>query len=75
MTTEETRDKIIGNIKWLPSDRNKAGGQTVGNWPIEQTLYSEDLDIKITVGSERSMYKNKELAIKMFILALDNILK
>lgn len=51
------------------------GGQSCGIINTEETLYSEELSIKITIGYHRSWSKNRELALTLFELAMDDLIK
>ena len=51
------------------------GGQSCGIMNSEVTLYSEELTIKITVGYHRSIVSNKELALTLFELAMEDLIK
>ena len=51
------------------------GGQSCGtpNYPV--ILTSEDLELEITIGYHRSQLRNKELALILFDLVLDDLIK
>lgn len=70
---EEAKQQIRNNIKW--STDRPLGGQQVGLCRSTVVLFSEDLDIKISIGYYRSSLKNKELAMTLFELTLDEIVK
>ena len=74
---EQVKTEAIRNIQWsnggiTPDNR---GGQSCGMINPEVTLYSEDFGIKITVCSHKSKFKNKELALTLFELAMDDLIK
>ena len=69
------RQEILDNIQWDQKKPDRVGGQHCG-MPIYPTiLRSEDLNIEITICYHRTQYKNRELALVLFELALDDILK
>lgn len=75
---EEVKKRIIDEleISFENHPLDNPGGQHVNIPPnIAVTLYSEEMDIKITVGYHRSRTKNKELALTLFELALDEVIK
>jgi hypothetical protein len=78
---KEVLDKVKAEIKekvvWSHNELHPktSGGQSCGVMPSDITLYSEDLEIKITVGYNRSIFKNKELAMTLFELAMDDLIK
>jgi len=51
------------------------GGQSCGtpNYPV--ILTSEDLELEITIGYHRSQLRNRELALTLFDLVLDDLIK
>ena len=83
--TEELNKKVLDKVKSDIKDKvvwshnvlypKTSGGQSCGVMPSDITLYSEDLEIKITVGSHRSIFKNKELAMILFELAMEDLIK
>lgn len=77
MTKEDRENRkqlILSNIRWEIEDPYSKGGQSVGIMPKKVTLICDDLDIKISVGYERSSLRNKEKALLIFDLALEDIL-
>ncbi len=73
---EEIKKRIKDNIKWeVPPVKAPMGGQHVS--PVRfppVTLYSEEIDVRITVGYHRSRPENKMLAYTLFTLALDELI-
>jgi len=62
-------------VKWEVINPEKPGGQSCGIPQYRQVLISEDLAIRIEVGYHRSTIKNRELAMTLFDLAMDDIVK
>ena len=72
---QEGKKGIANNIKWEVQEIKPIGGQhavCAKSKPI--TLYSEELDIRITVGFHSSRAKNKLLAYTLFLLAVDDLI-
>lgn len=76
MTIEERKDIVRSNIKWETA-RSKApvGGQSCGVFSTAVTLISEELCCKIEIGHTRSQLLNKEYALMLFELILDDQMK
>lgn len=55
--------------------REKNGGQSCGMYIPCCIVRSDELEIEIKVKSFRSNYKNRELAILLMDLAMDEIVK
>ena len=72
---EEIKESIRKNIKWEVKYSTPKGGQTTGKVDSTQVLYSEELNIRIEVGSKKSTIKNRDLALTLFELAMDEIIK
>jgi protein subunit release factor A len=53
---------------------NSPGGQSVAIVRADATVRSEDLDIEISVGTHRSFMKNREIALKLMLAAIDDYL-
>lgn len=75
----EAKERIetLRNQRKIYIDRPKTplGGQSCG-MPIYPTVIEhEGLNIKISIGFNRSNYKNRELAISIFDLAFDELVK
>jgi len=68
------KEIVLKNIKWEVKDPYERGGQSVGVMPKTVTLISDDLDVKISIGYERSQIRNKETALLIFDLVLEDIL-
>lgn len=71
---QKRKDIVLKNIRWETYNPNNKGGQQVGIMPKKITLISDDLDITICVGYEKSLYKNRDIALLLFDLALEDIL-
>lgn len=74
MEIQEVKQKIKDNIKFENIIPPKTGGQSCGIMYSPQRLYSEDLDLTIETGYHRSTLKNRELLVKLFELALDDLI-
>lgn len=76
MTIEERKKKIIeqSNI-YIDIPKERPGGQHCGIITHPTVLHNVDLNIKISVGYNRSNYKNKQMALDIFELALFEIIK
>ena len=69
-------EELRSQVKVYSKPEKKTGGQTVGvvySPPI--IVEHEELRIKIEVQCHRSMHKNRELALMLFNLAFDDIIK
>lgn len=68
---------LVDNLVWSRGGitPDTKGGQSCGIINTEETLYCEELSIKITVGYHRSCFKNRELALTLFELAMDDLIK
>lgn len=75
MTKEEVKQKIISEIKWGDKNPQKLGGQSCGFHHHIPTLISESMGIEISIGYYRSSLKNKEMALTLFELVLDEIVR
>jgi len=76
MDLNEIKEQIKANVKWDVERPVTTGGQTASPCrAYPSILISEELDIKITVGYYRSQMKNKELALTLFDLALDDLIR
>lgn len=71
------KEELIKNLTWLKQSGSPLvkGGQSCGVLRSDVTLYCEELDIKITIGYHKSVIKNKELALTLFELAMDDLIK
>jgi hypothetical protein len=69
------KDIIRKNITWNFKKPKKLGGQHCGITTQPIILRSEELDMEIIIGYHKSNYKNKELALTLFELALDELVK
>lgn len=74
-TLEEIKQEIRDKIKVSIENPSYSGGQTCGVMPSKIILISEDLDLEIRVGYNRSQLKNRDLAIILFELTLDELIK
>lgn len=76
MTTEERKKIIIEQCEiYIETPKERPGGQHAGIITHPTVLHSVDLNIKISVGYHRSNYKNKQMALDIFDLALFEIIK
>jgi protein subunit release factor A len=75
MEVEDVKAEIKKNIKWGMKESETKGGQQCGLVSVPIVLTSEDLCLSITIGFHRSQIKNKELALVLFELALDELIK
>ena len=76
MTPTEAKEWLKQQVKWQsePCHSGTPGGQSCGMPPMAQTLISEDTSIMIKVGFHRSALKNRELAMLLFELALEDLI-
>jgi hypothetical protein len=58
-TIEEVKEEIRKNVKWERPDPNP-GGQQCGMPHRPMILYSEELDLRISLDYHRSSLKNRE---------------
>ena len=72
---EQIKQEIIKSIKWETVRSNVTGGQSCGMMDTGITLISEETGVNISISCYRSSLKNKELALILFQLAIDEILK
>lgn len=75
MNINKVKQQLKDNVKWEVMNPDESGGQNCGILQLKQKLISEELDIKIEIGYKRSALDNRELAIKLFELALDELVK
>ena len=73
MDINEIKESVKKNVKITNSPIKEKGGQSCGIIFPKQELYSEELDLKIIVGYHKSTIKNRELLIKLFNIALDDL--
>ena len=71
----ELKDQFKRNVTWRSNKPELKGGQHCGMPVYTTTLVSEELSVQITVGYHRSTLKNSELAMTLFELALDELVK
>lgn len=73
MTTEERKEAIRSKIQW-DNSRQNVGGQHCGLIYPAAILISEDLDFRIEIGYHRSRHKNRQLAMVLFEMTLDELI-
>jgi protein subunit release factor A len=69
------REVIIKRIQFKAYPKTSVGGQVVGITGHGVTLYSEETNFKISINQFRSQIRNKEMALLLFELYLDEILR
>lgn len=74
MDIKEIKEQIRNNLKFETINPPETGGQSCGIIYSKIRLYSEDLDLTIETGHYRSRVKNKELLLKLFDSALDDLI-
>ncbi len=72
-SAEEIKTLIRNNIKWKMRRPESSGGQSCGHIDPGCLLVSEELDLKIEFGYNRSMIQNKEMAYTLFELVLGDL--
>jgi len=73
---EEMVDMLIKCAKiYIDVPKKKSGGQSCGTITYPTTIEIEDLGLKLSVGLDKSNYKNKEIAIRMMTLMLNEIVQ
>ena len=72
---EDIKKRILDNIIIKVKHPTQPGGQSVHSFIRAITVKSEELDVEITIGYYRSQIQNKELALTLFNLAVDDILR
>jgi len=72
---ENIKESIRKNIIFETISPYDKGGQTVSIVRLNTILISKELDIKIEIGAHRSAIKNRDLAMVLFELAMDEIIK
>lgn len=60
---------------YIDLPKNKIGGQQCGMSVYPTVVEHKDLGIKISIKAHRSNYKNKDLAITLFDMAFDELIK
>lgn len=75
MNIKEIKEQIRNNVKFETVNPPQTGGQSCGIIYSKQRLYSEELDLMIETGYHRSQFKNKELLVTLFDLALDDLVR
>jgi len=51
------------------------GGQHCGTITFPIIIESKDMDIKISVGTHKANYKNKQVALELMEIALNKVIK
>jgi protein subunit release factor A len=69
----EIKEALIKDIRWESINPRPSGGQQCGMPVLTQQLNHDELGIKIQVSYYRSSLKNRELAMKMFDVAMDDV--
>jgi protein subunit release factor A len=72
---KEVKQKIRDNVKISTRDIQPKGGQHCGIIQNPIVLKSEDLNLEIVIGYHRSQHKNKDLALLLFELTIDELVK
>jgi len=68
---KEEINKIINECEiYIEKPKEIPGGQHCGMITYPTVIYHPDLNIKISVGYYKANYKNKQIAIELFELAL-----
>ena len=76
MEIKKIKEELLGKVQWSSKKPKSAlGGQSCGMPSYPVILKSEELDLEITVGYHRSQLKNKILAMTLFELAMDDLVK
>jgi protein subunit release factor A len=75
MTNQELRKEIIKNLVIESVTKKHLGGQSVGRISPVMRLYSKELDLEIKIGAYRSQYQNRDAAMTIFQIILDDYLK
>lgn len=75
MDINEVKQHIKNNVKWEVTNPHKLGGQSCGMPRRKQKLISDEMNITIEIGYERSALKNRELAFTLFDIALDELVR
>jgi protein subunit release factor A len=71
---DKLREEIIKNLLIESVNKKQLGGQSVGRISPAMRLYSEDLELEIHIGTYRSQYKNRDAALTIFNILLDDYL-
>lgn len=74
MDTTDIKQQIRNNVKFESIYPQETGGQSCGIIYIRQRLICEELDLTIETGYHRSIFKNRDLLIKMLDSAIDSII-
>lgn len=74
MTSEEIINKIKSSIIFTTSNR-QMGGQHVGLSDPSVTCFCNEISTTITIGCNRSQFKNKELALLLMHLVIEENFK
>jgi hypothetical protein len=74
MKKENFKKSLMDNIIIENVQPPKSGGQHCGMRYPKQSLYSEDLNLKIELGYHRSQHKNIEILKEIFNLAIDKLI-
>jgi len=70
-----SREKIIETLEFKVDDPRENGGQSVCISPRGIILKSDELGIEIKMNHFRSQHRNKEFAMTLMLLAIDEIIK
>ena len=72
---KEIKDRILSSVRFEVYPPIQLGGQSCG-MPIRGCkLISDDVDFEICIHYFRSQLKNKEMALDLFELYLDEVIK
>lgn len=75
MKIQERKNIIRNNLVFESEKPRPIGGQNCGLPKQTIIIKSEDLEIEIKVSSFRSGYKNKDFALLLMDLAIDELIK
>lgn len=74
-TIIEVIKEIRRNVKWDTPRPKNVGGQSCGVMETAVILISEEISFKIEVGWYKSQMANKNIAVQLFELALDEFVR
>ena len=74
-SVEAIKKRIIDNVKWKTGREHLPGGQAVTICDTTIRLVSDELNLEIVYGCNRSQIKNKEEAYKLFEQVLNDKIK
>lgn len=72
---EDIKKKLVSELKRSSYPIRPVGGQSCGVSPRGVTIECEHTDFKLSLNEYRSQFQNLELAVTLYKLYLDEVIK